>query len=256
MKNPITYRMQIPFFHKKTEAEFKEDIYERYNDMVIRQTALHLGDELWDGYPLQPILDFSTTYLTKIKNPKILEIGCSVGRWIAELAQAYPEGTHWGLDYSYQMLKRAHEFWIDEKDIYLDLTHKGAANTIELKSHALKNLNFGLAKAESLPNSNNSQDLVLNSFLFDRLKDPLKGLSEMYRVLKVDGVMIFISPLNFYKKKHWEEFHPPIKIFHKLTQMGFEILEWKEGMILEEPLDCRGNVVKWNCVAFVAKKKK
>lgn len=254
MKNPITYRMQIPFFHKKTEAEFQKDIYERYNDMVIRQTALHLGDELWGNYPLQPILDFATPFLPKTSNPKILEIGCSVGRWIAELAQLYPEGKHWGLDYSYQMLKRAYEFWIDEKNVYLDLTHKGATSSIELKSHSLKNLNFGLAKAESLPFSNESQDIVLSSFLFDRLQDPMKGLKEMYRVLNIDGTMILITPLNFYKKKFWDEFHPPIKIFHILTRMGFEILEWKEGMIVEEPLDCRGNAVKWNCVGLAAKK--
>ena len=47
MKIPIQTRQGIPFFHDKNEKEFQQDPYERYDPMVIRQSALHLADELW-----------------------------------------------------------------------------------------------------------------------------------------------------------------------------------------------------------------
>ena len=51
MKPSITHRKEIPFFHNKTPQEFKQDIYERYHEMVVRQSALHLADQLWGKYP-------------------------------------------------------------------------------------------------------------------------------------------------------------------------------------------------------------
>ena len=254
MKNPLKYRTQIPFFYDKTEAEFRQDQYERFEQKVIRQTALHLADQLWPAYPFQPALDFATKHLQISPNQNIVEIGCSVGRWIGELATQYPTANFWGIDFSYQMLKRAHEFWVDQNSITLNMSHLGFS-PIEINGKSLKNIQFGLAKAEDLPFEAASQDVVLSSFLLDRLDDPKKGLEEMWKVLRTGGKMVLISPLNFFKKTDWEQFQPPIKLYHILLQMGFEILDWEDSLILEEPLDCRGNAVKWNCVGVVAQKK-
>ena len=114
MKKPVTYRNEIPFFYAKTEQEFQKDVYERYDPMVVRQIALHLADQLWGGYPQQKILDFAQDYYPDQDAPHILEIGCGVGRWIATLAQIYPNAMCWGIDYSYQMLKQAHAHWVLE----------------------------------------------------------------------------------------------------------------------------------------------
>lgn len=254
MKAPISYRKGIPFFCVKTATNFRRDVYENYDPMVIRQSALHLADQLWGQYPMQAILDFATDYYPNSSNPEILEIGCGVGRWIATLAQIYPEATCWGMDYSYQMLKRANEMWVLGKDIHLDLSNKGFAETY-LKGHTLINLNFGLAKASNLPFSDNSQDLIVNSFLLDRLDNPWQGLAEMYRVLRPNGKLIAVTPLNFNQKIHWETLYPTHKIQELLVEMGFRILNWKEDWIIEEPLDFRGNKIIWKCLGFVVAKK-
>lgn len=249
MKKPISYRKGIPFYYDKTEADYKADLYERYDDMVVRQSALHLADDLWGAYPMQAILDFAKVHYPDNPN-HIVEIGSGVGRWIASLAQGYPKANCWGIDYSYQMLKRAKEFWMDGKDIMIDLSCKGFPKTLA-KGHQLTNLQLGLAKGENLPFANDSQDLVLNSFLLDRLDDPVKGLAEMYRVLKVKGKLILITPLNFKQAKHWESLYPTSKIRDLLHEIGFEILHWQEGIRIEEPLDFHGNGIAWRCLGLV-----
>lgn len=255
MQTPIKHRGNIPFFYNKTESEFQKDPYERYDTMVVRQSSLHLLDEVWGGYPWQGVLDFAIPHYPDIQKENILEIGCGVGRWIGQLAQSNPNTTCWGIDYSYQMLKRAHAFWVQGKGILFDLTNRGFSQNINVQGHHLNNLQLGLAKAENLPFDNNTQDLILNSFLLDRLDDPTKGLQEMYRVLKPDGKLILITPLNFSKAKHWKTYYPPVKTSHILNKIGFNILDWQEGIIIQEPMDLHGNVVTWKCLGLVVEKK-
>jgi len=254
MKAPINFRKAIPLFYNKTEAQFKKDPYERFDTMVMRQTALHLADQIWGHYPMQGILDFAQAYLPDIETGNILEIGCSTGRWIATLASSYLKATCWGLDYSYQMLKRANEHWVMGDTTYLDFSKQGHPGILELNATPISNLHFGLAKASELPFADHSQDLLIHSFLLDRLDDPKKALQEMHRVLAPGAKMIFVTPLNFQKSKLWERYHPPIKIYQLLLEMGFEILEWEEAMEVREPLDLRGNAVLWNCVGVVVQK--
>ncbi len=253
MEKPVSYRMQIPFFIKKSETDFQKDLYERFDDMVVRHIALHLADDLWGAYPFQKGFDFLTKHLQNQNNVNILELGCGVGRMIGTLAKENSEGNYWGIDYSYQMLKQGHDFWVENKTILLDLSHKGFSR-IHLPGHELKNLNFGLAKAEELPFENESQDFVFSNFLLDRLKQPLEGLKEMKRVLKPDGKIIIVTPLNFLHKDHWKQFYPSVKLLQVIKNMGFDILEWEDEFTMEEPLDLRGNVLKWNCLGMVLQK--
>ncbi len=255
MKRPLSYRKEIPFFCVKTEKDFQKDVYESYDNMVLRQSALHLADKLWEEYPMQGVFDFADEHFPNHPT-NIVEIGCGVGRWIATLAQTYPQTICWGMDYSYQMLKRASEFWVLGKDISIDLSKKGFLEPLLLKGRRLTNLNFGLSKAEDLPFSENSQDLIVNSFLLDRLDNPSKGLTEMYRVLRPNGKLILVTPLNFTHSNHWKTLYPPNKIYDLLIQIGFSILDWKDKLLIEEPLDFRGNKINWKCLAFVASKPK
>jgi len=251
---PFIYsRKGIPFFHQKTELEFQQDIYERYHEMVVRQFALHIADQLWGSYPFQPIFDFAERHYPKARDINILEIGCGVGRWIATLAKHYPKSTCWGIDYSYQMLKCANGFWLEGQEVSIDLTGKGLDQQSQ-KGEQLNNLKFGLAKAEKLPFEKNTQNLVVTSFLLDRLDNPIKGLKEMYRVLKPAGKLIVVSPLNFKTSEHWKMYYPPSQVAAILKEIGFEILDWKENMIIKEPLDGHGNLVRWKCLGFVAEK--
>lgn len=253
MKPIVSTRNGVPFFHQKTPLEFQQDIYERYDEMVVRQSALHLADDIWGRYPFQAVFDFAEKRYPKETKGNILEIGCGVGRWIAMLSKRYPQATLWGIDYSYQMLKRANDFWVAGKEIQVDVSNKGLAKQ-NLIGSKLNNLHFGLAKAESLPFDDGSQDLVLSSFLLDRLEHPIQGLEEMYRVLKPNGKVILITPLNFNKKEHWESIYPPAQLLKVIKEIGFEILDWNEQIVVHEPLDVHGNFLTWNCLGFVGEK--
>lgn len=192
MQASTNIRKGIPFFYDKTELEFRQDVYERYYEMVVRQSALHLTDQFWGRYPFQPIFDFAEKHYPNDKDINILEIGCGVGRWISSLAKSFPKSNCWGIDFSYQMLKRANEFWVEGNDISIDLSDKGFHQQIQ-KGKQINNLKFGLAKAEKLPFDENSQQLIVNNFLLDRLENPLEALEEMYRVLKDSGKLIVVS---------------------------------------------------------------
>lgn len=254
MKKPISFRKGIPLFINKTEKEISQDVYERYDGVVTKQTALHLADSLWGKYPMQEVLDFAEKYYPKLDQGNILEVGSGVGRWIGTLAQKFPNATCWGIDYSYQMLKRADEFWRQGKEIFIDERSKGFEEIHSIKGFELSNLYFGQAKASAIPFEDSSHDIILNSFLIDRLKDPLAGLKEMYRVLKPNGKLIAVTPLNFNNTNHWKTLYPPIKLYDLLLKLGLTVEDWKEELIIKEPLDVRGNSVTWNCIAFVAKK--
>ncbi len=256
MKPPILHRKGIPFFHEKTEIEYRKDPYERYDEMVVKQSVLHLADRVWGNYPMQAVFDFAENHYSTDSKSKsnILEIGCGVGRWIGTLAQRYSNANCWGIDYSYQMLRRASEFWIEGKEILMDLTRRGFAKRLMVQGYQLKNLQLGLAKGENLPFDDSSQNLVLNSFLLDRLENPTKGLQEMHRILKPEGKLVLITPLNFHKTNHWQTYYPPIKLSLILTQIGFDILDWQEEIIIQEPMDFHGNAVTWRCLGFVATK--
>ena len=253
MKPPIRYRKKIPFFHDKSEVEFQRDDYERYDPTVIRQSALHFCDHLWGAYPFQEVLDFVEAYLPP-KMDNILEIGCGVGRWIAELSQKYPKAQCWGIDYSYQMLKQAVAFWVDGQPISLNLTNKGFETPISVDGHQIPNLQFVLAKAATLPFADQSQDLLVHSFLIDRLPNPKEAMLEFHRVLAPNGLMCFITPLNFNDAKNWADFYPPKKLF-RWVDNSFEIMDTREKITIIEPLDIHGNHIHWNCVGIVAKKK-
>lgn len=255
MQAPIRYRRGIPFFCEKSETAFRKDIYERYDDMVVRQSSLHLADKLWGSYPMQAVLDFAQAYYSEQGLQHILEVGCGVGRWIGELAKKYPKAACWGIDYSYQMLKRAHEFWVLNEALSFDLSNRGFSESLKVEGHQLHNLQFGLAKAEQLPFDDNSQDLVLSSFLLDRLDDPAKGLEEMQRVLKTNGKLILITPLNFSLAAYWQAYYPPAKLRTLMETIGFQILAWEAAIIIEEPLDAHHNMVTWKCLGMVAEKR-
>ena len=255
MKSPHFIRYNIPFFYQKTEREFRQDVYERYDEMVVRQTALHLADELWEVYPFQPVLDWMLKHLPKEENLKIVEVGCGVGRLIGSMAMAQKSNDYWGLDYSYQMLRRAFEYWKSQKDIDLDLSARGRSKITLSRINVPSSLvNFGLAKGEDLPFEKESVDVVCSSFLLDRLSDPMAGIKEQYRVLKKGGKLLLITPLNFQKAKHWELFYPLDQFVKQIELVGFSINKINSELIVDEPLDAHGNFIRWNCIGVSAEK--
>ncbi len=221
--------------------------------MVSRQTALHLADDLWMGYPMQPILDFVMKHADLTEARHIFEVGGGVGRIIGTIAENNPQISCWSIDYSYQLLKRSKEYWMEHATIKIDGGTRGMGSRI-VRGRQLSNLQVGLAKAEDLPFDDASQDLLVHSFLLDRLDDPYQGLLEMLRVLKSGAKMIMVSPLNYLKRKHWQDFYPVEKLCRVIEAAGFNIEIIERDMMLVEPLDLHGNVVLWKCLGLVCSK--
>jgi len=249
VKEPIKYRNKVPFFYDKTPSEMRCDPYERYDPMVVRQTLIHLSSNLLGGYPYQRILDYFRKHLPKRNLDTVLEIGCGVGKMIGEIAIACPEVNCYGIDFSYQMARRSREVWIDGMSLSMDYGRFGFGSDHLIDTHTLDNLDFGLAKCEALPFEDATQDIVLSSFLLDRLDDPVKGLREMMRVVRPHGKIIIVSPLNYQSIHHWTDLYPAVKLKDKLVALGLKILDWQDQMQVSEPMDANGNTINWKCVA-------
>ncbi len=239
-------------YYDKSEAEVREDVYERYDELVTRQTALHLADTLHGGYPFQLLLDYVLRHLPSGEQLAVADIGGSVGRLAAELAQDNPDWDVYALDLSYQMLRQGNDFWKKGESLRPNLIRYGWG-TPELPGHQLSNLHFALAKGERLPFPDDSLDVLLNTFLIDRLPQPFAALTEWQRVLKPGGTLITVSPLNFLRPEGWHQAHPPVKILAHLQQQGWQVEDWTDPLLLREPMDARGNSVDWQCLAFVVR---
>lgn len=251
LPEPLSVRRGIPFYYSKSETETAEDVYERYDALVTRQTALHLADELYSKYPFAPLLDYVKTWLPASDQPlAVADLGCSVGRIAAMLAQEHPKWDVYGLDLSYQMLRQARDFWTQGTSLQPNLIRFGWG-TPELAGHALGNLHFALSRAEALPFPDASLDVIINTFLIDRLPGPYSAFAEWQRVLKPGGRLITVSPLNFLQPDSWRVAYPPVKILDYLRQAGWKLEDWTDPLLLEEPMDARGNLVNWHCLAFV-----
>ena len=81
-----------------------------------------------------------------------------------------------------------------------------------INENFFKSCNFALASGESLPYQDQTFDLVTVGFGLRNFTDKLKGLKEMKRVLKPDGVLLFLEfsrPTNsfFSKIYDWYSFN-------------------------------------------------
>ena len=250
---PLRTRRDIPFYHDKTEAEFSADPYERYAGLVARQTALHLRDRAQPevAYPFQPVLD----YVLRWFPPELMtlaDIGCSTGRLIAELAERNPAADCYGLDYSYQMLRQARDYWCDGRTLRPHVAGAGFEALELTAERRLSNLTFALARGEALPFSDGVLDGLLTTFLLDRLERPAAGLRELRRVVRPGGRLCLVTPLNFLSSAGWRDFHPPVKLYQRLETMGWRILDWTDPLVVREPIDVRGNTMEWQCIALVS----
>ncbi|WP_420458419.1 class I SAM-dependent methyltransferase [Neolewinella sp.] len=250
---PPTERRGIPLYYDKTEDETRRDVYERYDELVTRQTLLHLCDSLHGGYPLQPLLDYISRWLPNRPCISIADIGCSVGRLIGEFATLHPDWDCYGIDFSYQMLRQARDYWVLGKTLAPNLLRFGYPLT-ELNGRLLPNLHFALADACRLPFPNGSLDLLWSTFLIDRLNDIPAATGEWQRVVRPGGRLVMVSPLNFLRVEQWKNHHPPIKLIDHLLHTGWKLIDLTDPLLLFEPMDARGNQVRWHTFAVVLQK--
>lgn len=116
----------------------------------------------------------------KQRSPKnILDVATGTGDFAIEAVKLNPEKII-GIDISPKMLKKAKE-------------------KIK-KLHLEDEIKFQLADSESLPFKDASFDAIIVGFGVRNFENLEKGLSEMYRVLDINGILIileFSKPKNF-----------------------------------------------------------
>ena len=240
----------FPLHYAKTPTEIAADRYERWDPTVLRQVILHQCDAVHGGaYPSAPALDYLRQWLPAGVRKRVVEVGCGVGRMIAEIAASHPTWTCSGLDYSAALLRQAHRTYTRADEQLIDAARFGWGRPT-VTGRRIENLDWGLAKAEALPYAETSIDAVLSSFLLDRLDDPLAALAEWRRVLRPGGRVIGVTPLNFYRAKLWAHYYPPVKLVQAVIQHGWTVVDWQERIAVTEPLDGHGNAVHWNAVGF------
>ena len=126
--------------------------------------------------------------LSNVKG-KVLEVGVGTGKTLPY----YPEGIELtGIDISLKMLERA----------------KQRADTLKIKVELL------LMDIEKMTFPDRYFDTIVSTFVFCSVPDPIQGLREVKRVLKDDGVALFLEHIrseNWFLGKMMDIFNPMVR---------------------------------------------
>ena len=246
---PIHKRGSIPIYTNKSESEYRADKYEYFDHTLVRllKTQYCLKEDPYFYSKQKLSAYFSTSFSS------VLEVGCGTGNLIGPLAQKHPKVNFYGIDYSYQMLRCAHEIWTSSKGVELKKDQWGFTSE-KIEGKNLSNIQWGMAKASTLPFEKESMDLIFSHFLWDRLDSPTLFLEEVYRILKKGGVLITASPNHFDKTERWSEWHSGKKYEDGIEKELWRKIE-KEGFELIEPIDAWGNSIHWKVIWYSHLKK-
>ncbi len=104
----------------------------------------------------------------KVSPGKILDVGCGTGHCSRQLRDSYSKAKIFGIDIAPGMIEEAR------------------------KSQSLfRKINYQVADADQLPFEDNTFDLVFSSLTIQWLPDLKKTFSELHRVLKPGGLLLF-----------------------------------------------------------------
>lgn len=167
--------------------------------------------------PKEFIDTFLASYLPADTGATLVDIGCGAGAIASAVAGHYTSAQVRGVDLSTERLKAARQ-----------------------KSESLDNITFMEGNIYDLPLEDNVADFIYTRFLLEYLKEPVKGIKEMYRVCKLNG-MIMMQDLDGQLLSHYPEtienfdkviegmkatgFDPSIgkKLYHYGLQAGFKL---------------------------------
>jgi ubiquinone/menaquinone biosynthesis C-methylase UbiE len=107
------------------------------------------------------------------RNVSVLDCGCGPGSITIGIAERVSPGRVVGVDFAESQITEARAF---------------------TSTRSLNNVSFQVADCYSLPFESNSFDRAFSHALFEHLSDPVRGLREIHRVLKPDGVVGICSP--------------------------------------------------------------
>lgn len=126
----------------------------------------------------EEIYDFINRYGKK-ENPIIVDIGCGPGFLLFEIAKLMPNSELIGVDFSEDMLR---------------IARKKAAEK------GLNSIAFKLGPAENIPLPENYNDVVVCLSSFHDFNNTKTVLSEVYRIIKKNGIFILKDKNGAYPK--------------------------------------------------------
>ena len=248
---------QIPAFSPPTGEEKEKNKYdnEQASLRIDKYTGLYAFGHMLLGMGgaeglYRTINSFLLSNFEKDKEYAILDAGCGVGRTLYDCAEIFPKAFFVGMDFSYKMCERAREVVIEGEAIQLtDSLALGGFKKeggIEMeRTKSLKNVFIAQGTVLSLPFKSESFDCVVNTYLIDRLEDPIKAIEEMIRVMKPGGLFILSDPLNFDKAEAREKVPDKEHLIEIIENCGVKIKEKFDGLVYREIMDSRGNYEDW-----------
>ncbi len=256
LKDSYSIEDGIPCFSPKSTAESAQDKYESIADNIdfytcLAYTDVHTQNETKSVY--SRINDVLLKEFKTNSNPLfVLDVGCGVGRTLYDASTLFDNDYFFGFDYSLNMLRRAKQILLDGEQLQIDLSSSGLAPFEVIGKH-LPNVHLMQGDALKLPFKSHSFDVVINTFLIDRVGDVRLVLEQIIAVLKPGGLFVLTSPLNFQKTENWKYGNSEILI-ELLKEFGIEELVSEDNITHTEILDARGNSKVWNALMVYGKK--
>lgn len=172
------------------------------------------------------------------KKGKALDLGCSVGRSVFELAREFDSVT--GIDFSARFI-RIGQFLMDDKRVGYTRKREGdlkekvevTLKELDLEEIDLSKIEFWQGDACNLKPHFTGYDLIISANLVDRVYNPEKFLRDMGHRLNSGGIFIIGSPFTWMpehtKREKW------LTQGEKTSQEGLEEILKDEFEKIEEP---------------------
>lgn len=126
-------------------------------------------DQRWSNY-VRNTLSFLKNWAQISPLAIVLDVACGTGEFERLLLADCPTQQIVGVDISDKMLAIA-----------------------EQKCHAYPNVSFQIARASTLPFTNDSFDVIVSANAFHYFDDPNAALGEMKRILKPNGTVVILD---------------------------------------------------------------
>lgn len=166
-------------FHYQTGGYLSEQSARLYDVQV--ETLFRGSAAAMRRAALRPIAGYMRT--RDQRRMSLLDVACGTGRFLRQARLAYPAMRLTGLDLSAAYMKEATRHLI-----------------------GLRPVNWLVANAEDIPLPDASQDIVTTVFLFHELPPKVRrrAASEMARVLKPGGLLVFVDSLQMGDRPGWD----------------------------------------------------